>query len=134
MSLLPPRQQKQLLNTWEISIEKTGGYLYSRLLLAAISTAATLILLLAIGVPFALPLALFMGVISQFIPVIPGHTSLPPFRYLLRYWKKPMDGTYIRNLRFNLSTIRKLCLKPTHHRSHHATSSGNSNRRSFGWQ
>jgi len=70
MALLPPRQQKQLLSTWEISIEKTGGYLYSRLLLAAISTAVTLVLLLIIGVPFALPLALFMGVISQFIPVI----------------------------------------------------------------
>ena len=70
MTLLPPRQQKQLLETWEISIEKTGGYLYSRLILAAISTVVTLILLLIIGVPFALPLALFMGIISQFIPVI----------------------------------------------------------------
>lgn len=70
MMLLPPKQQKKLLETWEISIEKTGGYLYSRLILAAISTVVTLVLLLIIGVPFALPLALFMGVVSQFIPVI----------------------------------------------------------------
>lgn len=70
MTMLPPRQQKLLLETWEISIEKTGGYLYSRLLLAAVSTVITLIVLLIIGVPFALPLALFMGLVSQFIPVI----------------------------------------------------------------
>ena len=70
LALIPANQQKIVLETWEVAIEKTGGYLYSRLLLAVISAVVTFILLTIIGVPFALPLALWMGLISQFIPVV----------------------------------------------------------------
>lgn len=70
LTLLPARQQKVVLETWEIAMEKTGGYLYSRLLLGLASAIVTFILLTLIGVPFALPLALWMGLISQFIPVV----------------------------------------------------------------
>jgi predicted PurR-regulated permease PerM len=68
--LLPPRRQREVLDAWEIAIEKTGGYLYSRLLLAAISAVASFITLTVLGVPFALPLALWLGFLSQFIPVV----------------------------------------------------------------
>lgn len=68
--LLPPQRQREVLDAWEIAIEKTGGYLYSRLLLAAISSAASFLALTVLGVPFALPLALWLGLVSQFIPVI----------------------------------------------------------------
>jgi predicted PurR-regulated permease PerM len=70
LTLIPANQQKVVLETWEVAIEKTGGYLYSRLLLAAASTLVTFILLTILNVPFALPLAMWMGLISQFIPVI----------------------------------------------------------------
>lgn len=70
LTLIPANQQKIVLETWEVAIEKTGGYLYSRLLLAVASAVVTFILLSIIGVPFALPLALWMGLISQFIPVV----------------------------------------------------------------
>src|SRR5699024_11217489 len=36
-SLLPPRTQREVLRAWEIAISKTGGYLYSRALLALFS-------------------------------------------------------------------------------------------------
>jgi len=70
LSLIPANQQKIVLETWEVAIDKTGGYLYSRLLLAVVSTVMTFIILSIINVPFALPLAMWMGLISQFIPVI----------------------------------------------------------------
>ncbi len=35
LSVLPPDRQPHVLWTWEVAIEKTGAYLYSRLLLAA---------------------------------------------------------------------------------------------------
>ena len=53
----------------EIAIEKTGGYFYSRALLAGVSATVTWIVLSIIEIPFALPLALWVGVISQFVPV-----------------------------------------------------------------
>jgi predicted PurR-regulated permease PerM len=69
-SLLPPRRQHEVLAAWDIAIDKTGGYLYSRLLLAAMNAFFSFIVLQALGVPFAAPLALWQGFVSQFIPVV----------------------------------------------------------------
>jgi predicted PurR-regulated permease PerM len=69
-SLLPPRRQREVLAAWEIAIDKTGGYLYSRLLLAAVNAAFSFVALQLLGVPFAVPLALWQGILSQFIPVV----------------------------------------------------------------
>jgi predicted PurR-regulated permease PerM len=69
-SLLPPNRQREVLAAWDIAIDKTGGYLYSRLLLAVINATFSYIVLQVLGVPFALPLALWQGFVSQFIPVV----------------------------------------------------------------
>ncbi len=69
-SLLPPRRQREMLAAWNIAIDKTGGYLYSRLLLAIINAVFTYIALQVLGIPFALPLAIWQGFVSQFIPVV----------------------------------------------------------------
>jgi predicted PurR-regulated permease PerM len=69
-SLLPPRRQHEVLAAWDIAIDKTGGYLYSRLLLAVINAAFSFVVLQALGVPFAVPLAIWQGLVSQFIPVV----------------------------------------------------------------
>jgi predicted PurR-regulated permease PerM len=69
-SMLPPRRQREILSAWEVAIDKTGGYLYSRLLLAVINAAFTYVVLRVLGVPFALPLAIWQGFVSQFIPVV----------------------------------------------------------------
>lgn len=69
-SFLPPKSQRIVLSTWELAIEKTGGYMTSRALLGLLSSVATFLVLTILGVPFALPLALWMGVVSQFMPVV----------------------------------------------------------------
>ncbi|WP_084265978.1 AI-2E family transporter [Actinomadura macra] len=69
-SVLPPHRQRQVLWAWEIAVEKTGGYIYSRALLAMISAVAHYIAMAGLGVPYALTLALWVGVVSQFIPAV----------------------------------------------------------------
>jgi predicted PurR-regulated permease PerM len=69
-SILPARRQREVLTAWDVAIDKTGGYLYSRLLLAIINAAFTFVVLQILGVPFAMPLALWQGFVSQFIPVV----------------------------------------------------------------
>jgi predicted PurR-regulated permease PerM len=69
-SLLPQQMQRDLLAAWDVAIDKTGGYLYSRLLLAVINATFSFIVLQALGIPFAAPLALWQGLVSQFIPVV----------------------------------------------------------------
>ena len=70
LSVLPPQRQRMMLGLWDIAIKKTGGYLYSRLVLAAISALFAWTAFSIIGVPSPLALALFMGVTSQFVPVV----------------------------------------------------------------
>ncbi|USQ83858.1 AI-2E family transporter [Streptomyces phaeoluteigriseus] len=69
-SVLPPSRQTEVLRAWEIAVDKTGGYLYSRGLMALISGAAHYVLLLFLGIPYAPVLAVWVGVVSQFIPTI----------------------------------------------------------------
>ncbi len=69
-SILRPERQREVLRAWELAIDKTGGYIYSRALLAGLSALATWVALTIIGVPYALALALWVGVISQFVPVV----------------------------------------------------------------
>ncbi|MFJ8080227.1 AI-2E family transporter [Streptomyces sp. NPDC096205] len=69
-SVLPPAKQAEVLRAWEIAVNKTGGYLYSRGLMALISGVAHYILLQALGVPYAPVLAVWVGLVSQFIPTI----------------------------------------------------------------
>ncbi len=69
-SLLPPHRQRAVLRAWEIAIDKTGGYIYSRGLLALISGIAHYAAMTGLGVPYAATLALWVGVVSQFIPAV----------------------------------------------------------------
>lgn len=69
-SVLPPARQAEVLRAWEIAVDKTGGYLYSRGLMALISGIAHYILLQSLGVPYAPVLGVWVGLVSQFIPTI----------------------------------------------------------------
>ena len=70
LALLPRRQQLEVLRLWEISTEKIGGYLYSRALMGLISGLASYVVLHLLGVPFAAPLSIFVGFVSQFVPAV----------------------------------------------------------------
>jgi predicted PurR-regulated permease PerM len=69
-SALPPARQERVLFIWETAIEQTGGYFYSRLLLAIINGTGMYVVLKLTNVPFAAPLALFEGVVAEFIPIV----------------------------------------------------------------
>ena len=70
LALFPRKQQLEVLRLWEISTDKIGGYLYSRALMGLISGLASYTVLRLLGVPFAAPLAIFVGFVSQFVPVV----------------------------------------------------------------
>lgn len=69
-SRLYPHRQRQVLDAWELAITKTGGYLYSRALLAVMSAFFHWIAFEAIGAPAPIAMALWVGLVSQFLPVI----------------------------------------------------------------
>lgn len=69
-SWIPPARQRTFLTVWAISTEKAGGYVISRSLMAVVSAIFHGIVFALLGVPYWLPMALWVGLVSQFIPTI----------------------------------------------------------------
>lgn len=70
LSFMPETQQRRAMRVWDVAVEKMGGYIYSRLILAVVSAAVTYVFLTALGVPFAISLGMWVGILSQFVPVV----------------------------------------------------------------
>ena len=94
LSFLPPHRQARVIDGWEIAIAKTGGYIYSRGLLALASAVATTIFLEFVGVPYALALGLWTGLISQFIPTI-GTYLAGALPVLIAALDEPIDALWV---------------------------------------
>jgi predicted PurR-regulated permease PerM len=93
-SFLPPRYQPVLVTVWTIAVEKTGGYVVSKLVLAVLSAFAHSVFFWAINVPFWLPLGVLAGVTAQFVPIIGTYIGvlLPALFALLQ---KPINVLWI---------------------------------------
>ena len=72
LSWFPPRQQERLGWTLDQAVEQTGGYFYSRSILMVINGLGFFFVMVLVGMPvsFAIPLSVFGGFVSVFIPSI----------------------------------------------------------------
>jgi predicted PurR-regulated permease PerM len=93
-SVLAPRRQREVLRAWDVAVEQTGGYVYSRALLAAASATASWAFLWLIGVPNPLALAIWVGLVSQFVPTVGTYLAgaLPALVALL---SSPLDAVWV---------------------------------------
>ena len=93
-SYLPPRYQPMLMTIWTIAIDKTGGYVVSKVILSTFSSVAYALFFLILDVPFWLPLGVLMGISGQFIPIIGTYIGVvvPALFSLLR---DPLDAVWI---------------------------------------
>jgi predicted PurR-regulated permease PerM len=94
LSVLAPRRQREALRAWDVAVGQTGGYIYSRVLLAAASATATGLFLWLIGVPYPVPLAIWVGLVSQFVPTVGTYLAgaLPVLVALL---SDPLDAVWV---------------------------------------
>ncbi|BBB00669.1 hypothetical protein RVR_7755 [Actinacidiphila reveromycinica] len=93
-SMLPPARQAEVLRAWDIAVAKTGGYLYSRALMAVISGLAHYILLQVLGVPYAPALGVWVGLVSQFIPTV-GTYLAGALPILIAFTEDPWDALWV---------------------------------------
>ena len=93
-SRLTPDRQQTVLEVWDVAVKKTGGFLYSRALLAILSSLVHWIAFQIIGTPAPIALALWVGLVSQFIPVIGTYlASVLPL--LLAFLESPVDALVV---------------------------------------
>jgi predicted PurR-regulated permease PerM len=72
LGLLPAKRQQEIGWAWDQAIVQTGGYFYSRMVLMVINGTGFFFTMVLVGMPIALaiPLAVFGGFVSVFIPAI----------------------------------------------------------------
>ena len=75
-SMLPTQSQSVFLNVWDITADKTGRYVAARAILAAVNSFCSGVVFAIIGLPYWLPLALWTGIVAQFVPTIGTYISI----------------------------------------------------------
>jgi predicted PurR-regulated permease PerM len=75
-SLFPTRSQGVVRNVWHLTAEKTGNYVGARVILALLSSVCTGIVFAVIGMPYWLPLAMWTGIVAQFVPTIGTYIAI----------------------------------------------------------
>jgi predicted PurR-regulated permease PerM len=93
-SWLPPAQQVMFIKVWDISVTKAGGFVISKIALATLSAVFHVGFFYLIDVPYWLPMGIFAGVVSQFIPTIGTYigVALPA---LFSAFADPLDVIWI---------------------------------------
>ena len=74
--LFPAGSQMLVARVWSLTLEKTGGYVGARVVLAGINAATTAVVFVIIGMPYWLPLSLWTGIVAQFVPTIGTYISI----------------------------------------------------------
>ena len=69
-TFLPADRQRELMRLSDIAIDRTSAYFNYRIVLAMLSTTVHSLFFQSVGLPSAVALGLWVGVISQFIPTI----------------------------------------------------------------
>ncbi|BDR52604.1 AI-2E family transporter [Bombiscardovia nodaiensis] len=67
---MSPSSQRRFVWVWTVAQDQISSFLFSRTILALISAACMSVFLVFLKVPYWLPLALFCGLVSQFVPTI----------------------------------------------------------------
>jgi predicted PurR-regulated permease PerM len=75
-SLFNGQAQALVINVWDITQEKTGGYVAARVVLAAINGGSSAIVFAIIGMPYWLALGIWTGLVAQFVPTIGTYISI----------------------------------------------------------
>jgi len=93
-SWLSPSAQEIFVTTWDLAVQKTGGFVMSKVILAAISFVVHAIFFAAIGVPYWLAMALITAVVSQFIPTIGTYIGIL-IPMLVAFFNQPLDALWV---------------------------------------
>jgi predicted PurR-regulated permease PerM len=91
---LPPDRQREMLAIWEIAVAKTGGYIYSRILLAVAAAVVHAAFFFVLELPSPIPLAVWIGVTSAFVPVIGTYLGALA-AVLVAFVNDPIDALFV---------------------------------------
>jgi predicted PurR-regulated permease PerM len=110
--LMPPGHQEVFLTVWDIAVQKTGGYVAARVVLSAICAAITALWLAVIGMDYWLPLGIWTGIVSQFVPTIGTYIAIALPVVVGLSSSQPFDGVLALGFALVYQQIENLTIEP----------------------
>jgi predicted PurR-regulated permease PerM len=110
-SWLSPSAQEVFVTTWDLAVQKTGGFVMSKVILAAFSFTVHAIFFATIGVPYWLAMALITGLVSQFIPTIGTYLAIM-IPMLVAFFNQPLDALWVMTFAVIWQQVENYVLSP----------------------
>lgn len=110
--LLPPRRQEVFVVAWDLAVQKTGGYVAARVVLALICGSFTAVFLLIIGMDYWLALGLWTGVVAQFVPTIGTYIAIALPVLVGLTSAEPIDGVLALAFALAYQQVENLTIEP----------------------
>ncbi|MGH8929602.1 MAG: AI-2E family transporter [Egibacteraceae bacterium] len=108
---LVAERQREMLAIWELAVAKTGGYVYSRVLLAFACAVLHALFLVVIGVPYPVPLGLWVGITSAFVPVVGTYLG-GILLILVAALNEPLDALWVAIFLVSYQQVENYILAP----------------------
>lgn len=110
-SMFREDKQVEVIRIWELAIDKTGAFISSRVLLAIASAIFHSLAFWIIGVPSPIALGIWVGIVSQFVPVIGTYISgiLPA---LIALADNPINALWVIAVILGYQQIENYVLQP----------------------
>jgi predicted PurR-regulated permease PerM len=110
--LFPAHRQEIVATVWDLAVQKTGGYVSARIVLATICGSLSAIFFLIIGLPYWLALGIWTGVVAQFVPTIGTYIAIafPVLIGLLS--SRPITGVLALAFALVYQQIENLTIEP----------------------
>lgn len=110
--LLHPRAQVVFHTVWQLMIIKVGGYVAARMTLAVISGSISGVFMALIGLPYWLPLALWTGIVAQFVPTVGTYIAIALPVVVGLASDEPMDGVWMLVFAIVYQQIENVTIEP----------------------
>jgi predicted PurR-regulated permease PerM len=109
---LRPDVQVPFLAAWDLTRIKVGGYIAARVVLAAINSFLSGIVFALVGLPYWLPLALWTGIVAQFVPNIGTYISIALPVLVGLTSGDPLIGVYVLIWGIAYQQVENLTIEP----------------------
>ena len=107
-----PDLQVPFLAAWDLTGIKVGGYIAARVVLAAVNSILSGIVFALIGLPYWLPLALWTGIVAQFVPNVGTYISIALPVLVGLTSDEPILGVYVLIWGIAYQQVENLTIEP----------------------
>jgi predicted PurR-regulated permease PerM len=107
-----PDLQVPFLAAWDLTGIKVGGYIAARVVLAAVNSILSGIVFAVIGLPYWLPLALWTGIVAQFVPNVGTYISIALPVLVGLTSDEPVLGVYVLIWGIAYQQVENLTIEP----------------------